>query len=566
MRYIIAFLALATAGEGFSMERVADATEASVFIRVIGTVEIEVDSSWEQSAEERDIELGTGSGFVFTPYGHVLTNHHVISGDSFAARLGDREVRTRLVVERIEVLLRSRDPDIPPLSLPASVEASDPNLDVAVLAVAGASLPYLALGDSDAAEPGEDVMVYGFPFGRHVEVGREGASGVVPAVSVSRGTVAAIRGDADGSAAFLQTSATVNPGNSGGPMVDAEGFVLGVVRLKLKEGDGIGFAIPVNAVKDFLEVNGYGGLVPVERLRLGGEETLEGKGLTLRLPESLEDQSPSRLRVASESSPSSVALASDRVATPWDLARVEEALLTGEAFGGFRATGARRSRAFSGGRLVLGSATGQATEGGGEAKIEFALFENGLEKVVLRYVGSAEAVAFNRSVLKESLRSSRVDSLLTSPVEKPMAADGLDWEAVALPDPAAPSVRLPVGWDEEPSAPFPCPGLSGVESAIAASPPGDFRFSLRAGWWRLGPDPESAARACSERAGIGGTSSYAYAVDYLGLRYGVSGAFVETDEGLLQLEAVTPVEALALVSDVARAFFELNSSTTRLPE
>ena len=562
---MLALIALAAATEGLSTERVADPTAASVFIRVLGKLEIEVDSSWELSAEERDVELGTGSGFVFTPYGHVLTNHHVVSGDAFAERLGDREVRTRLVVERIEVLLRSQDPDSPPLSLPASVEVSDPELDLAVLSVTGASLPYLGLGDSDAAEPGEDVRVYGFPFGRHLEVAKEERSDVVPAVSVTRGTVSAVRGDAAGNAAFLQTSATVNPGNSGGPMVDAEGFVLGVVRLKLKEGDGIGFAIPVNAVKDFLEVNGYGALVPVERLRLGSEETLEGKGLTLRLPDSVEDRSPSRLRVASDPSPSAVALASDRVATTWDLARLEEALLTGEAFGAFRATGARKSQFFSGGRFVLGSATGLDGEGGGEAKIEYALFENGLEKVVLRYVGPAEAVAFNRSVLKESLTSARIDSLLGSPVERPIAPDRLAWEAIDFPTPSAPSVALPGGWDEEPSAPLPCRGLSGVESAVAASPPGDFRISLRAGWWSVGPDPASAARACSERAGRYGASSYFYAVEYLGVRYAVSGAFTGTDEGLLQLEAVAPVEAEVLVADLTRAFFERNFKR-RLPK
>jgi serine protease Do len=558
MRYTLALVALTGAVPGFATERVADPTAASVFIRVLGKLEIEVDSSWEQSAEERDVELGTGSGFVFTPYGHVLTNYHVVSGDSFAERLGSREVRTRLLVERIEVLLPSPDPDSPPLSLPASVEVSNPELDLAVLSVTGASIPYLALGDSDAAAPGEDVRVYGFPFGRQVEVGKEELSGVVPAVSVSRGTVAAVRGDAAGNAAFLQTSAPVNPGNSGGPMVDAEGFVLGVVRLKLKGGDGIGFAIPVNAVKDFLEVNGYGGLVPVERLRLGGEETLEGKGLTLRLPDSIEDVSPSRLRAFSDPSPSSVAFASDRVATPWDLPRLEEALLSGEAFGAFRATGVRKSQAFSGGRLVLGSATGQEGDGGGEAKIEYALFENGLEKVILRYVGPAEAVAFNRSVLQESLQSTRVDSLLGSPVVRSVAPEALSWESIDLPTPSAPSVVLPRGWDEEPSAPFPCRDLPGMDSAIAASPPGDFRISLRAAWLRLGPGAVSAARACSHRAGIHGESSYGYAVEYLGVRYGVSGAFEERREGLLQLEVVAPVEAYPLVSDLTRSFLERN--------
>ncbi len=557
MRYTFTLLALAVSAEGLSTERVADPKEASVFIRVLGTVEVEVDSSWVQSAEKRDVELGTGSGFVFTPYGHVLTNHHVVSGDSFEERLGDREVRTRLTVARIEVLLRSQDPGSPPLALPASIEVSDPELDLAILSVTGASLPYLALGDSDAAKPGEDVLVYGFPFGRHVEVGREGESGVVPAVSVTRGTVSAVRGDEAGSAAYLQTSATVNPGNSGGPMVDAEGFVLGVVRLKLKEGDGIGFAIPVNSVKDFLEANGYGGLVPVERLRLGGEEILEGKGLTLRLPESIEDVSPSRLRAFSESSPASVAFASDRVVTPWDAARLEQALLSGEAFGSFRATGLRRSQTLSGGRLVLGSATGQDADGL-EEKIEYAILENGSEKVVLRYVGSAEAVAFNRSVLVQSLQSAGVASLLTAPVGKPLVPEQFSWEPVELPSPSAPAVVLPRGWDQEASAPFPCPGLPAIESATAASPPGDFRISLRAAWWGSGPDAVTAARACGDRPGRRGEASYGYPVDYLGVRYVVSGTFIETGRALLQLEVVAPAETTALVSELTLFWIETN--------
>jgi S1-C subfamily serine protease len=556
MRYRFTLMALAAAAEGLSTERVVDPAEAAVFIRVLGTVEVEVDTG-AQSVEERDVELGTGSGFVFTPYGHVLTNHHVVSGDSFEARLSDREVRARLSVDRVEVLLPSQDPDSPPLALPASVEISDEELDLAILSVTGASLPYLALGDSDAAAPGEDVRVYGFPFGRQVEVGREGASGVVPAVSVTRGAVSAVRGDETGSAAYLQTSATVNPGNSGGPMVDAEGFVLGVVRLKLKEGDGIGFAIPVNSVKDFLETNGYGGLVPVERLRLGGEEILEGKGLTLRLPESIEDVSPSRLRAFSEPSPGSVAFASDRVVTPWDVARVEQALLSGEAFGSFRGTGLRRSQTLSGGRLVLGSATGQDADGF-EEKIEYAILENGPEKVVLRYTGSAEAVAFNRSVLVESLSSASVASLLSTPVQESLAPEQLSWEGVELASPSAPSVVFPRGWDPESSAPFPCAGLPAIESATAASPPGDFRISLRAAWWSPGPGAVSAARACSDRPGRLGESSYGYSVDYLGVRYAVSGIFTETERGLLQLEAVAPAEAAAFVSELTGFWIETN--------
>jgi serine protease Do len=564
MRYRLALLVVLAAAEGRATQRVADPAEASVFIRVVGNVEIEVDSGFERSADEqRHVELGTGTGFVFTPHGHVLTNHHVVTGGSSNRVVGDREVTSRLTVERIEVLVPSPDPGGAPLALTASVEASDSDLDLAVLSVTGASLPYLALGDSDAADPGEEVGVYGFPFGRDVEVAQSDSSGALPAVSVSRGTMSAVRGDSGGNTAFLQTTATVNPGNSGGPMVDAEGFVLGVVRLKLKDGDGIGFAIPVNAVKDFLEGNGYGGLIPVERLRLGGEEAIEGKGLALRLPDSVEDGSPSRLRVQSVPGASSVSFASDRVVTTWDLARLEEALLGGATFGNFRATSPPRSQRYSGGRLLLGSATGIAGRKDVESKIEYAIFENGPEKVILRYVGPAETIAFNRSLLKESLRGARIESLLESPVAKPIDAATLAWEALELSDPGAGAIRFPRGWDLERTAPFPCRGLAGFAAAMAASLPGDFRISLRAGW-RSGPlDPGSAARGCG---GQPGSSTYSYPVEYLGVRYVVSGAFHERGNGLLQLEIVSPETAARFVSNVASSFFERNLRTPPRPE
>jgi hypothetical protein len=317
----------------------------------------------------------------------------------------------------------------------------------------------------------------------------------------------------------------------------------------------------VNAVKDFLEVNGYGGLVPVERLRLGAEEAIEEKGLTLRLPEGVEDRSPSRLRVVSETGPSSIAFASDRVATTWDLSRLEQELLGGETFGAFRATGAARSRTLSGGRLVLGGATGRVGgDDGAEAKIEYALFENGPEKVILRYVGAAEAVAFNRSALKESLRGARVDSFLEAPIGRPLDPSALPWENRDLEAPGAPYVSYPRGWKQERAAPFPCRGLPPVTSAVAVSPPEDFRLSLRAGWWSERLDPEAAARACAPTR-ESGSFRYAYTLDYLGVRYVVSGVFQDTGTGLLQLEVVSPQEMSKLVAGVASSFLDRNLRT-----
>jgi hypothetical protein len=440
--------------------------------------------------------------------------------------------------------------------LEASLEAEDAETDLAVLSVASADLPYLGLGDSDAAEPGEEVRVFGFPFGSRVEVGKTNLPDIVPSVSVTKGSFSAARADDAGNTAFLQTSATVNPGNSGGPMVDREGFVLGVVRLKLRDGDGIGFAIPVNAVKDFLEVRGYGSLLPVERLRLSGEQNLEGKGLRLSLPDSMEDRSQARLLARSDPE-SALQFASDRVATPWELPRLEELLLSGDVFGPFRAGGENESTVLEGGRLILGRANGYG--GAGEEKIEYALFENGDEKVVVRYTGPLEAVAFNRSVLKSSLASLRVESLLDAPVASVVSPEGVTWGPQRFPEPAAPAVVLPErGWEQEVSAPFPCRALPPADSALAASPRGDFTVSLRAAWFRSAPPPVEAARSCSRRPGVFGEASYAYGVEWLGVAYQVKGVFAEVEEGLLQLEVVSPREKESFVREVAARFFESN--------
>ncbi len=395
--------------------------KATVFIRVIGTIDVAVEGAFSDSKETRSVELGTGSGFIFTPYGHVLTNHHVVDGSTFTKRVGSREVTVELTVDRVEVVL-------PTGGFDASIEAVDPDIDLAVLSIAGGDLPYLAFGDSEATTAGESVNVYGFPFGRRVEVGQTDVPDIVPQVSVTRGSISAARSDDAGNTAYLQTSATVNPGNSGGPMVDEDGYVLGVVRLKLRDSDGIGFAIPVNTVKDFLTLSGYDQLLPVERLQLGGEQTLRDKGLSLRLPETLEDVSPMRLRAFSDPGQGAILWTSDRVVTPWDLGSLEKALLSGGTFGTFHAEGKRDSASVAEG-VVIGRARS------GDTQMVYALFDHGVEKIVIRYEGPADAVAFNRSVLMQSLQSVSAKPLLTSQVTRALPVDGALWESQPLPAP-----------------------------------------------------------------------------------------------------------------------------------
>lgn len=539
-------------------ERSRDPAAASVFIRVIGTVTIEDDSSWTETREERDVELGSGSGFVVSSYGHVLTNYHVVSGESITERFGGRDLRVDLEVDRVEVVFPSSPDGSGPARFEATVEATDPDLDLAVLAINAPELPYLALGDSEASVPGQPVAVYGFPFGREVEVGKANLPDIVPQVSVSKGAVSATRSDDAGRSAFLQTTATVNPGNSGGPMVDEEGFVLGVVRLKLRGGDGIGFAIPVNAVKDFLEFRGYGQLLPVERLRLGPEESLPGKGIALRLPDTMEDRSPARLVAFSSPEESAVRFRAERVASPLGRDELERLLLAGGTFGSFQAGAAPRSQVDPATGLLVGSATGVDAATGEEAKLTYALYEHEAEKVLVHYDGPAEALAFNASVLLDSVRSLRVEPLLTEPIETPLSLAGLRWVKRPLPEPRAPSLVVPEGWLDERSAPFACRGLPPLDSALALSPPGDFTVSLRAGWWLEGPPAAEAAAACGRPSRELQGSSYAYVLDWLGLRYVVEGLFVPRGGSVLQLELVAPVDKQPLVRELALAWMGKN--------
>ena len=539
-------------------QRVTDPTAATVFVRVIGAVTaVESDSTWDETREQRDVELGTGSGFLFTPYGHVLTNYHVIGGGTRIKRVGRRERTLDLHVDRLEVELPAaavRPGGI--TRLEASLDAFDEKLDLAVLSIPGGDLPYLALGDSDAASPGDSVVVYGFPFGTGVEIGRTLLPDLTPQVSVHKGSFSAVRGDNAGKTSYLQTSAKVNPGNSGGPMVNEEGYVLGVIRLKLRNGDGIGFAIPVNTVKDFLELKGLSELLEIERLSLGREQVLEDKALSLTAPDGFEDISTTRLRFMTDRAANPISLNSERFVTPWDSKRLESLLLAGGTFGTFRAERSGDSISLAGGRLLMGSAFGE--DQSGPVKLEYALLERGDEKVLIRFFGPADNVAFNRSVLMKSLSSVRVESLLRSPITAEISVEHLDWLSASPSSLGAPKVVFPSSWIIEASAPFPCRGVPTMNAALAASPEGDFTVSFRTAWWREGLGEIEAARACAAQGRHFEDGSYVRVLDWLGVTYVVSGVFMPARTGLLQLELVTPREKAKFVENAFESFLVRN--------
>ena len=183
---------------------------------------------------------GVGSGFVVNGEGEVATNAHVVTtGEGEAIR------RAR------DVYVEFADGN----QVPAEIVGADPNADIALLRIdpSGLKLRPLPLGESSSVEVGEPVAAIGSPFGERQSL----SVGVVSAVdrSIQSLTNFSISG-------AIQTDAAINPGNSGGPLVDGEGRVIGVnqqIKTTSGGGEGVGFAVPVDAVKRSLEMLRQGG-------------------------------------------------------------------------------------------------------------------------------------------------------------------------------------------------------------------------------------------------------------------------------------------------------------------
>ncbi|MDI1480639.1 DegQ family serine endoprotease [Polyangium sp. y55x31] len=159
-----------------------------------------------------------GSGILIDAAGHVVTNAHVVEDADV--------VRVKLADDR---------------EFKAKVKGRDPQLDLAVLELEGAKdLPAATLGSSAALRVGEYVIAIGNPFG----LGHTVTMGIVSAKSRTIGA-----GPYDD---FIQTDASINPGNSGGPLFNLRGEVVGINTAINPNGKGIGFAIPIDDVKDVL--------------------------------------------------------------------------------------------------------------------------------------------------------------------------------------------------------------------------------------------------------------------------------------------------------------------------
>jgi serine protease Do len=188
----------------------------------VATVKARVEKE-SPSGRRRVIAEGLGTAFVYEADGLLLTNNHVIDKAS--------EVQVGFFDGR---------------EFEAKVVGRDKHTDVAVLRIDAHGLPSLPLGDSDVLEVGDWVVAIGNPFGLSHTV----SAGILSAKGRTRDDVKGL--DESGYFNFLQTDASINPGNSGGPLLNVKGEVVGINAAVRAHANNIGFAIPINMVKQLL--------------------------------------------------------------------------------------------------------------------------------------------------------------------------------------------------------------------------------------------------------------------------------------------------------------------------
>jgi Do/DeqQ family serine protease len=168
-------------------------------------------------SQER-VERGTGSGFIISADGRILTNAHVVDGaDTVTVTLKDGR------------------------TLQGKVLGKDELTDVAVVKIQAENLPSVALGNSDKLQPGEWAIAIGNPLGLDNTV----TTGIISATGRSSNLI----GAPDKRVEYIQTDAAINPGNSGGPLLNSRGEVIAMNTAIIQGAQGLGFAIPINTAQ-----------------------------------------------------------------------------------------------------------------------------------------------------------------------------------------------------------------------------------------------------------------------------------------------------------------------------
>lgn len=186
-------------------------------------------------ADDKNL-IGVGSGVLISENGYILTNEHV-AGSKYS---------------NVYVTLENG------AKYNSNVIWSDTSLDLAIIKIPGESFNYLNLGDSDRIFLGENVYAIGNPIG--AEFQRTVTKGII---SGKNRTIKIVENDKEMYMEdLIQTDATINNGNSGGPLINDNGELLGINTVKISGVDGIGFSIPINIIKPLLELLEKDGNIP----------------------------------------------------------------------------------------------------------------------------------------------------------------------------------------------------------------------------------------------------------------------------------------------------------------
>ena len=171
---------------------------------------------------DTQVQQGTGSGFIVSSDGLILTNSHVLDG-----------------ADKVTVTFKDGR------TVEGEVMGQDNLTDLAVVKIEEENLPTVVFGDSEALQIGEWAIAIGNPLGLDNTV----TTGIISATGRNSMQI----GVGDKRIDFIQTDAAINPGNSGGPLLNAKGEVIGINTAIIKNAQGLGFAIPINSAKDIAE-------------------------------------------------------------------------------------------------------------------------------------------------------------------------------------------------------------------------------------------------------------------------------------------------------------------------
>ena len=298
---------------GVETERVSAAVGPKVVQIVTQSLKV-AETGDEQPAGVLVAERGRGSGFFVAPDGYLITNAHVVANAT-----------------RIRVLVLVPTPGATPADSPreytAAVAGIDADNDLALLKVDVQPVPFFDLTHDATTRQGQLVLAYGSPMG----LAQSASLGVVSAVDRQL--------NPDDPRIYIQTDASMNPGNSGGPLVDLEGQLLGINTMILSQSggsEGLGFAVPLDVIRhSYAALRAHGS---VARLHLGIQprsltaDLIAGLGLKARRGVLVEDVEPYGPAAFAGLLPGDVllSLGAQPVHTVRDLYRAEYALSEGK--------------------------------------------------------------------------------------------------------------------------------------------------------------------------------------------------------------------------------------------